>query len=216
MQVPIRLKFWTGLFVTSLGLFAPRVAYSRLLWEASNGRMRDCASHRSAHCGERTNLAPQFPSSKPVNPVQIRIPITHSSLNLSRLRISFGETVLMAARISSRTVTGGIQLRDLIGSEVPADGPEICAQLRFLPGTDDERGHGRSWEQPVECDLRNGLAGFRRWPAGHHDAGAAWLNLRRDGFTERIHRIPEQAPPPDAVPWMRSLDQHNNLAIACD
>ena len=36
--------------------------------------------------------------------------------------------------------------------------------------------------------------GFKRWPAGHHDAGTSSHNLRRDGFGERIHRMPEKAP----------------------
>jgi hypothetical protein len=79
---------------------------------------------------------------------------------LNRLGISFGETVLVPVRVGDRSDTGGIQPRDLIGREVPADGPEICAQLRLITRPDDQRGHRRSLEHSVECDPRNGFAGF--------------------------------------------------------
>ena len=68
--------------------------------------------------------------------------------------------MLVPVRIGGRSGAGGIQCCDLIGTEIPADGPEVRSQLGFVARADDEGGNRRPLQQPVERDLWNGLAGF--------------------------------------------------------
>ena len=55
---------------------------------------------------------------------------------------------------------GGVQRGDLRRGQVPADGAEVLAQLLLVARADDHGRHGRPLEQPVERDLRHGLAGL--------------------------------------------------------
>ncbi len=66
----------------------------------------------------------------------------------------------MPIRINRRCFAGSIEFGDLFRREFPTDGTKVGAKLIFIARTDDQRGNRRALQQPVERDLRNGLAGF--------------------------------------------------------
>ena len=74
--------------------------------------------------------------------------------------VAFVELDLVPVGVGERDGAGGVELGDLLGGEVPADGGEVGAELLFVAGADDERADGGALEEPVEGDLRDGLAGF--------------------------------------------------------
>ncbi len=80
-----------------------------------------------------------------------------------RRRIPFLEHCLVPIRIRLRPFARGVELGDLFGRELPADGIEILPQLLFVASADDHRRHRRATQQPIQRHLRHGLARF----AGH-------------------------------------------------
>lgn len=75
-------------------------------------------------------------------------------------RIPLAEAGLMPVGVNPWRGAGLIQFRDLFGREVPADGAQVVAELVLVARADDEGGDGGALQQPVEGDLRDGLAGF--------------------------------------------------------
>src|SRR5579863_7390709 len=81
---------------------------------------------------------------------------------LHRQRITLREPALVPIRISGRHRARRIELRDLLGRQVPADRAEILAQLLFIARADQHRRDRGPLQQPVERDLRHRLAGLLR------------------------------------------------------
>src|SRR4051812_23976657 len=91
-------------------------------------------------CGPRRKLAPK---------------------NLSdRRRIALGDSCLVPVGINAWRRTRGIKTRQLGGSELPAEGAQILPELFLVPRSNDYVGDGGSLQQPVDRNLRYGLAGF--------------------------------------------------------
>src|ERR1017187_7320667 len=79
---------------------------------------------------------------------------------LNRRRISLGKYALVPIGICRWGLTGSVEFGDLFGCELPADSGKIGAGLFFVARANDECGNSRALQQPVEGDLRNGLASF--------------------------------------------------------
>lgn len=77
-----------------------------------------------------------------------------------RAWIALAETGLVPIGISCRAFAGLVQLCNLSGCETPTDGAQILPKLFLVARANDERRDGGTLEQPVQCDLRDGLAGF--------------------------------------------------------
>src|SRR5262249_34346485 len=65
----------------------------------------------------------------------------------------------MPIRICRRDRTRLIELCDLLCTQAPADGPQILPQLLLSACTDDHISYRRPLQQPVDRNLRHGLAG---------------------------------------------------------
>src|ERR1700678_4543073 len=79
----------------------------------------------------------------------------------SALRRPFVEprkVALVPDRIGRLDVARRIELRHLLGRQLPAHGADVLPQLPFVTRADDDVGDGRAAQQPVERDLRNRLA----------------------------------------------------------
>ncbi len=74
--------------------------------------------------------------------------------------VSNGARDLVPVGVRERDGARGVKFGYLFGGQVPAGGGEVCAELLFIAGTDDQRGDRGSLEEPVEGDLGDGLAGF--------------------------------------------------------
>ena len=81
-------------------------------------------------------------------------------LEILRWRISFGEAALVPIRIRKLGRAGGIEFCDLLGCQIPADCAEVGAELLLVPRANDEGRDRRAMQEPIECNLRNRLAGF--------------------------------------------------------
>ena len=81
----------------------------------------------------------------------------------------------MPVRIRRRRRARGVERGDLSRRQVPADGPEILPQLLLVARANDERRDRWALQQPVQRDLRHGLAGL-----GGHDVE------RIDDLVERL------------------------------
>ena len=77
-----------------------------------------------------------------------------------RRRIAFLETALMPIRVDRCCLAAGVQFGDLRRGQMPVYGSQILAKLVRIARTYDNGRYGRSMEQPVNCDLWDGLAGF--------------------------------------------------------
>src|SRR4029453_10945129 len=77
-------------------------------------------------------------------------------------RIALGEVALMPVRIDWRDSARGVEPGYLISRQVPANRAKILAQLSFIARAKNDRRKGRAVEQPVERNLRKGLASLRR------------------------------------------------------
>src|SRR5262249_36040770 len=73
--------------------------------------------------------------------------------------VAFGEAALVPVGIGGGDGAGGVEAGDLLGRQVPPDRPEVLPQLLLVAGADDDRRDAGLLEQPVECDLRDRLAG---------------------------------------------------------
>ena len=90
-------------------------------------------------------------------------PPSHFLSLSSHRRIDACETLLPPVRkvgIWSRYGACFIQLRHLFGRQVPANRPEVLAELFLVARADDDRRDGRPLQEPIERDLRDRLAGF--------------------------------------------------------
>ena len=67
-----------------------------------------------------------------------------------RRRIALDELALVPIRIDGRTVAGFVELRDLLGRQLPADGEQVLAELLFVAGADDDVVYGRALKEPVQ------------------------------------------------------------------
>src|SRR5690606_20664131 len=76
------------------------------------------------------------------------------------LGIALVEVALVPVRIGRRALAGRIQLGDLFRCERPAERAEVLAQLFLVACADHDVGNRRTREQPVQRDLRDGLAGL--------------------------------------------------------
>src|SRR5258708_30425918 len=56
---------------------------------------------------------------------------------------------------------GSIELADLFCGQVPTNRAEVVTQLSFVACADDDGSNGRPLKQPVDCNLRYRLSGFR-------------------------------------------------------
>jgi hypothetical protein len=74
--------------------------------------------------------------------------------------IALGELALVPVGVDGLGGACGVEFGDLFFGEVPADGTEVLAELFFVACAHDDIGYGGALEEPVERDLRNGLAGF--------------------------------------------------------
>ena len=68
----------------------------------------------------------------------------------------------MPVRVGGGQFAGGIELRHLFAGEIPADGAEVLPELLFVARADNDTSHGGTLQEPVQRDLRHGLARFRR------------------------------------------------------
>ncbi len=57
---------------------------------------------------------------------------------LHRRRVALGETGLMPIWVGFRRFAGGIEPRDLLRRQIPADGAEIVLELLFITRSDDD------------------------------------------------------------------------------
>ena len=73
-----------------------------------------------------------------------------------------GSYALVPVRVSRLRVASGVGFGDVFFGEVPADGAEVLAELFFIAGVHDDVGCRGTLQEPVERDLRNGLARFFR------------------------------------------------------
>ncbi len=62
-----------------------------------------------------------------------------------------------------------VQLRHLLGGKSPADCAEVISKLRFVSRADHNVANGRTIEEPVERDLRDGLTRLLRNFVEHID-----------------------------------------------
>ena len=74
--------------------------------------------------------------------------------------VALDELDLVPVGIGELDFAGFVEFGDLLGGELPAGGGEVGAELLFVAGADDERGDGGALQEPVEGDLRDGLAGL--------------------------------------------------------
>jgi hypothetical protein len=82
-------------------------------------------------------------------------------VNWYRQRVSLFKLQLMPVWVGAIELAGAIELFNLRGGEIPADGGEILAKLLFIARADDDGRDGGTLDEPVEGDLGNGFAGFR-------------------------------------------------------
>src|SRR5580698_7073431 len=68
----------------------------------------------------------------------------------------------MPVGIGALNVAGAVELCNLILRQIPACRVEILAKLLLVTGADDDGGDGWPLQEPVEGNLRNGLAGLLR------------------------------------------------------
>src|SRR3984885_5622383 len=106
---------------------------------------------------------------------------------LRRPLVEDRKAALVPDRIGGLDVARGVELRDLPGRQLPADGADVLAQLLFVARANDETGHGRTAQQPVERDLRRRLAGLLGDAIERvDDIEQAILFVARSGFRNRM------------------------------
>jgi hypothetical protein len=81
---------------------------------------------------------------------------------LHRDGIAIGELALVPVRVNGLRGAGSVEFGDLFHREAPSDRAKILAELLFVARTHDDVYHGRALQEPVQGNLRNGLAGFLR------------------------------------------------------
>jgi len=117
---------------------------------------------------------------------------------------------------------GGTEAGDLLGRQAPAHRAEILTKLLFVARADDDAEDSGAAEQPVDGDLRQGLAGFggdgvqgvddgverlvidRRLQVGGltqaADGGQGLATADLAGQPAPAQRAPAMAPPPWSIP----------------
>ena len=84
-------------------------------------------------------------------------------MSLTRLRtlrrslVELWKAALVPDRIGGLDVARHVELRHLLRRQFPADGADVLKQLLFVTRADDDVGDGRTAQQPIERDLRNGF-----------------------------------------------------------
>jgi hypothetical protein len=69
-------------------------------------------------------------------------------------------SALVPDGIGREDVAGRVELSHLFGRQLPTHGPDVLDQLLLVARADDDAGDRRAAKEPIERDLRNGLAGF--------------------------------------------------------
>ena len=109
---------------------------------------------------------------------------------LSALRRPFVElrkAALVPDRIGRLDVARRVELRHLLGRQLPADGADVLEQLLLVTRADDDVGDGRAAQEPVQRDLRDGLAGLLGDAIERvDDSEQALLVVARAGFRNGV------------------------------
>src|ERR1700722_7479260 len=102
---------------------------------------------------------------------------------LRRPLVEARKAALVPDRIGRLHVARGVKLRHLLRRQLPTHGADVLEQLLFVARADDDVGDGRTAQQPIERDLRNGLASLLGQSVKRIDDGEqALLLVARPGF----------------------------------
>src|SRR3984957_9026394 len=140
---------------------------------------------------------------------------------LLRSLVELWKAALVPDRIGGLDVARHVELRHLLRRQFPADGADVLKQLLFVTRADDDVGDGRTAQQPIERDLRNGFTRLLGESVKRVDDGEqAPLVVSRPGLRNGVRTCAglRRLPAPDftreLAPAERAPDDRADALIA--
>src|SRR5262245_6210104 len=121
----------------------------------------------------------------------------------------------MPVGISAFALASDIQPFDLFLSEIPAHRSQVLAQLFLIARADDDARNRRALRDPIQCNLREGFAGFSGNRVDHIHEVIEELFGNRRAFAAALldacthwQRIATAEAPAETSSRQRTPDQH--------